>query len=116
MSASCGNCAFGPNEMYCQFRKQKSSYRSSCAHYQPDPEYQARVRMKYEEESWRKREESRRSYEEECRRKEEERRREEEERRRKEERRRHYEEVNGEPYTPVAVRAALGIAAHFFKK
>lgn len=33
-----------------------------------------------------------------------------------EEKRRRYEEASGEPYLPVGVRAAIGLATHLFKK
>lgn len=124
MSASCRNCIHYIGGAYgCKFTLTPDL----CARYQADPEYVARVNAQAMEESQRRLQEDRdrrtaelqRQQEarlEEQRKQEEKRLRKEEARRRDAERRKNYEEINDEPYTPIAVRAALGILPHFFKK
>jgi len=110
-----GSCRLGVKDHY------------NCARFQPDPEYVAQVNAQATEESQRRLQEEQHKHAVELQRqqdaREEAKRKEEEKRRRKEaarlraaERRENYKEINDEPYTPMAVRAAIGILPHLFKK
>lgn len=128
MQASCRNCAFGGG--YCSLTghaKGGAYGESPCANYQPDPVLIARATAQAHEESQRRLQEEQHKNAVELQRqqdaREEAKRKEEEKRRRKEaarlraaERRENYKEINGEPYTSMAVRAAIGILPHLFKK
>lgn len=126
MDAICRNCTFFTGRT-CTVTRRVMRNCDTCARFQLDPEYVAQVNAQAMEESQRRLQEQR--YEqmaslqrqeqarlEERRKQQEKMRRKEEARLRAAERRENYKEINGEPYTPMAVRAAIGILPHLFKK